>query len=138
MRVLIDTCVIVDALQSREPFKDDAEKLFLLVANNSFDGYITAKSATDIYYLTHRQTHNDKRTRKILSDLFTLFCPLDTTGIDCQKALLSEISDYEDAVMVETAIRSGVDCIITRNKKDYTKSSVPVYDPKEFLNFISR
>ena len=35
--------------------------------------------------------------------------------------------------MVETAIRSGIDCIVTRNKKDYIKSTIPVYDPNEFI-----
>ena len=134
MRALIDTCIIIDALQSREPFKDNTEKIFLLVANHSFDGFITAKSATDIYYLTHRLTHSDPNTRKILSKIFSLFSPLDTTGIDCKKAILSEMSDYEDAVMIETAIRSDMDCIVTRNQKDYTKASLPVYSPDEFIH----
>ena len=136
MRVIIDTCIIIDALQSRKPFKDEAERIFLLVANSSFDGFITAKSVTDIYYLTHRLTHSDKETRKILSNIFTLFEPLDTTGLDCRKAISSEVSDYEDAVMVETAIRSEVDCIVTRNQKDYIRSSVTVYSPDEFIKLF--
>ena len=70
MRVLVDTCVIIDALQSRAPFSEVAQKLFIYSANKQFEGYITAKSVTDIYYLTHRLTHNDVETRKILSKLF--------------------------------------------------------------------
>lgn len=136
MRVLIDTCIIIDALQSREPFKDDAQKIFLHAANTTFDGFITAKSVTDIYYLTHRCTHNDSETRKILSKLFTLFDPVDTTGLDCRKAISSDISDFEDAVMAETAIRTGMDCIVTRNTKDYSKASIPVYQPSEFLKIL--
>jgi len=136
MRVLIDTCVIIDALQSRVPFAEDAQKIFLYSANKQFEGYITAKAATDIYYLTHRLTHNDTETRKILSKLYTLFNLLDTTSLDCRKAISSEISDYEDAVMIETAIRSEMDCIVTRNIKDYTKSSVMVYEPSSFLKLL--
>jgi hypothetical protein len=45
----------------------------------------------------------------------------------------SEISDYEDAIMVETAIRSEMDCIVTRNGKDYAKASIAVYDPEAFI-----
>ena len=100
MRVLIDTCIIVDALQSRKPFDEVAQKIFIYSANQQFEGYITAKSVTDIYYLTHRSTHSDSETRKILSKLFTLFHLLDTTSLDCRKAISSEISDYEDAIMV--------------------------------------
>lgn len=136
MRVLIDTCVIIDALQSRVPFAEAAQKIFIHSANKQFEGYITAKSVTDIYYLTHRLTHSDAETRKILSKLFTLFYLLDTTSLDCQKAISSEITDYEDAVMVETAIRSEMDCIVTRNVKDYTKSPIKVHEPSAFLGIV--
>jgi rRNA-processing protein FCF1 len=37
MRVLIDTCVIIDALQSRAPFAEVAQKIFLYSANKQFD-----------------------------------------------------------------------------------------------------
>jgi predicted nucleic acid-binding protein len=136
MRVLIDTCVIIDALQSRAPFAEAAQKIFLYSANKQFDGYITAKASTDIYYLTHRLTHSDVETRKILSKLYTLFHLLDTTSLDCRKAISSEISDYEDAIMVETAIRSEMDCIVTRNMKDYTKASVTVYEPDALIALL--
>lgn len=136
MRVLVDTCVIIDASQSRVPFAEAAQKIFIHSANKQFEGYITAKTVIDIYYLTHRFTHSDVETRKILSKLFTLFHLLDTTSLDCQRAISSEISDSEDAIMVETAIRSEMDCIITRNVKDYMKSSVEVYEPTAFLKLL--
>ena len=96
----------------------------------------SAKSVTDIYYLAHRLTHSDVETRKILSKLFTLFHLLDTTSLDCRKAISSEIGDYEDAIMVETAIRSEIDCIVTRNVKDYTKSSVKVCEPVTLIKLL--
>ena len=136
MRALVDTCVIIDALQSRVPFAEDAQRIFIYSANNQFEGYITAKSVADIYYLTHRLTHSNVETRKILSKLFTLFHLLDTTSLDCRKAISSEITDYEDAVMVETAIRSEMDCIVTRNVKDYIKSSVKVCEPSELIKIL--
>lgn len=105
---------------------------------NSSRGFITAKSVTDIYYLTHRLTHDDKETRKILSKLFSLFHILDTGSLDCRKALSSEIRDYEDAVMVETAIRTEMDCIVTRNVKDYAKSPVKVCEPCMFLKLLEK
>lgn len=136
MRALIDTCVVVDALQAREPFFTDAKKLFLLAANQQFIGCITAKSSTDIYYLTHRLTHDDKASRNVLNKLFQLFEIVDTSGIDCRRAIPSEISDYEDAVMIETAVRTEVDCIITRNIRDYSKSPIPVLTPSDFIKKI--
>lgn len=87
MKVLVDTCIIIDALQSRVPFAEAAQKIFIHSANKHFEGYLTAKSVTDIYYLTHRLTHSDVETRKILSKLFTLFHLLDTASLDCRKAI---------------------------------------------------
>ena len=136
MRTVIDTCVIVDALQSREPFCKEAHSIFLLCANRQFEGFLTAKAITDIYYLTHRQTHSDKATRDVLTKLCALFVLLDTTALDIRKAISAEISDFEDAVMVETAVRSGADCIVTRNTKDYAKAQIAVCTPEEFIQQI--
>ena len=133
MRAVIDTCVVVDALQHREPFAENAEKIFLLCANQQFEGFLTAKAVTDIYYLAHRQTHSDTETRAILTKLCTLFSLLDTTALDIRKAITSATADFEDGVMIETAVRSGMDCIVTRNTKDYSKAELPVYTPAEFI-----
>lgn len=133
MRALIDTCVVVDALQSREPFADAAHNLFLLCANRQFEGFLTAKAITDIYYLTH----SDQQTRTILTRLCSLFQILDTSAQDIQTALSSDTSDFEDAVMIETAVRDRMDCIVTRNAKDYSKAQLKVYSPSEFVLLLT-
>lgn len=137
MKALIDTCILVDALQNREPFCIDAQKIFLAVANRQFDGCFTAKASADIYYLSHRITHSDAESRQILSKLFMLYDLLDTTAMDCRHAITSELTDYEDAIMVETALRAGCDCIVTRNLKDYKNAPISVYSPSDFLQHIS-
>ena len=48
MKLLIDTNIIIDALTGREPFREVAEQIFLLAANQTEDMHITAGSATDI------------------------------------------------------------------------------------------
>lgn len=136
MIVLLDTCVIIDALQDRKPFSENANNIFLACAEEKFLGCITAKAVTDIYYLCHRSTHSDKATREILGKLFKLFQVADSMGIDCKKALLSDTGDYEDAVMIETAARINADYIVTRNMKDYGKSSVKVVSPDILLNML--
>ena len=133
---MIDTCIVVDALQKRESFFPEAESIFLLCANLKFDGFLSAKAITDIYYLTHQQTHSNEETRKIIRTLCNLFHLLDTTSLDIQKAISSEVSDFEDAVRIETAIRSKLDCIVTRNTSDYKKSVIPVYTPSEFIKLV--
>lgn len=50
MRVLIDTNVILDVLQSREPWHKEGQTIFLAVANHVMTGWITAKQAADIHF----------------------------------------------------------------------------------------
>lgn len=136
MKALIDTCVIIDLLQKREPFFEDSHLVMLAAANQRFEGAISANSATDIYYLMHRFLHDNSKARAALGTLFKLLTVLDTTGIDCKMALLSPVADYEDALMVQTAKSSGADCIITRNERDFVNDAVPVYTPAEFLKLL--
>ncbi len=137
MRAIIDTCIIIDALQKREPFAANAEKIFLAAANMHFTGCLTAKSVTDIYYIMHRSLHSNEKVRKALNALFQLFEIVDSAAIDCKRALSSSVSDFEDAVMIETAARIEADCIITRNIHDYADAAVPVYLPAEFLKNLA-
>lgn len=138
MKALLDTCVIMDFLQNREPFAQDAKKIMQAAAMELFTGCITAKSATDIYYLMHRCTHSNKESRSKLNQLLTIIGMLDSMADDVFHAISSDIKDFEDAVMCETAIRSKVDCIVTRNEKDYTNSIVTVYTPKVFIETLEK
>lgn len=64
MKILLDTCIVIDFLQGREPFSEDAFALFRLMAKNTFTGLIFAKSVTDIYYLMKHCLHSEVETRK--------------------------------------------------------------------------
>jgi len=133
MKALIDTCVIVDVLQKREPFYKSAMDIILAVSNRRCLGVLTAKSVTDVYYILRRSIHDEEEVQKLLRILFTLFDVEDTFSSDCQLALASPIKDYEDAIMVQTAIRVGAVCIVTRNLKDYRLAAFPVFSLDEFL-----
>jgi len=49
-------------------------------------------------------------------------------------ALASDFNDFEDAIQYYTALDNKIDIIITRNKKDFKKSILPVLTAKEYLN----
>lgn len=138
MKVLIDTCVVVDILQKREPFYPAAMEILLAVSNKKCTGILTAKSITDIHYILRRSIHDENNVRKLLRILFTLFNVVDTFSTDCELALSSVMKDYEDAIMVETGSRIDAEYIVTRNLKDYRQSSLPVLTPEQFLEEIKR
>ncbi|MBQ1344113.1 PIN domain-containing protein [Candidatus Saccharibacteria bacterium] len=135
MKVLIDTNVIIDALQSRKGFLEDAG--WVLLKSDRYDGYITASSITDIYYLYHRFTRDRAKTKQGIMAITEILDILDTTGADCRNAMRSDISDYEDAVLVETSLREKIDIIVTRNQKDFRNSPVKICSPLEFLEILA-
>lgn len=138
MKILIDTNVIIEALTSREPWNESAEKIFIMAANNIVDMYITASSATDIYYLVRKHLHNAETARQVMSKLYSLVGILEVKEEDCVDALVSPITDYEDAVVEQVARRSGVECIVTRNQKDYEPGLTKVFLPDDFIQFIEQ
>lgn len=136
MTVLIDTCVIIDALQRRQPFDTAAMQIIEVVAQKRINGIITAKSVTDIHYLYMRYIHDKAKTLDMIIKLFRLFMVADTLADDCYNACFSTINDYEDGVMEQTAKRLHIDYIVTRNLKDYRLSTVKVISPDEFLSYL--
>ena len=141
MRVLLDTNVIVDVLQSCEPWFADGKQIFYAVANKQIIGCITAKEAADIHFFSRKQftgeENVDAKARQVLTKLYAIFELIDTLGIDCQNAIAIENKDYEDAIMMASAVRAGVDCIVTRNPYHFTQSPVPVYSPADFVKKLS-
>ena len=136
MKILVDTNVIIDALTSREPWNESAEKIFLLGANHIVDLYITASSATDIYYLIRKHLHNVQTAKEVMGKLYSLIGILEVTGTDCVEALATKIKDYEDAVVERVASRKEMDYIVTRNIKDYQAGSVKVVLPDDFIELM--
>jgi predicted nucleic acid-binding protein len=122
-----------DFLLDREPFADDAEQLLLMIALNDIKGFITVKSLMDIHYVLKHVIHDEEKVRSALSTLLDTFWLVNSNAEDAINALTSKVRDYEDALMIETAISCKSDFIITRNTKDYRNSAVKIYEPQEFL-----
>lgn len=136
MNVLIDTNVVLDAMLSRSPFAEAAQKLFIMAAEEKINAHITASSITDIYYLLHKHLHDRERCKQEIYKIVKVFNILDVTASDCEKALDLPMADYEDALLAACAKRGKMECIITRNIKDFGGSPVRAVLPGDFLKSI--
>ncbi|MBE6115887.1 MAG: PIN domain-containing protein [Erysipelotrichaceae bacterium] len=137
MKIIFDTCVILDYLLDREEYSSNAEKLIIKVAQNRLQGLITVKSLMDINYILKHTLHNEKNIRDIISTLLDSFALVDSTGENAVRALSSDANDYEDALMIETAVSYEADGIVTRNLKDYRKRPIRIYNPEELLAVLA-
>lgn len=138
MRVLIDDCVIIDALQNRYPFADIAKEIVRYVAKRKIRGYITASSVTDIYYIMRKYIHNEKETHDAIDKLLKIFEIIDITNKDLRDALCSKMQDFEDAVISVAAKKYDLDLIITRNLDDFKFSEVVAMSPNDFFEYLKQ
>ena len=72
----------------------------------------------------------------ILLNLLSLLKLVDSRADEASKALVSNINDYEDALMVQTASANRMDYIVTRNVKDYKNSHVKAVTPADMMAII--
>jgi predicted nucleic acid-binding protein len=131
--IFMDTNVIIDFLADRQPFSDDAAKLFDLSIDGKVRIYISAVSYNNIYYVL-RQSLTNNAAIKLLEELDELTEIADVTKAIIQQSLKTDFKDYEDAIQYYCALSiPKIDFIVTRNTKDFKKSTLSVLTPAESL-----
>ena len=130
MRVLLDTNVILDVWLAREPFWRDSASVLAKAETNKIEGWICPTTITTLHYLG-RKVIGEKRTRELLKQLIKI-CKVGRISKETfSRALESEVSDFEDAVIESLSIGCGIDVIATRNTSDFRKSRIPAKEPSE-------
>ncbi len=130
MRVLIDTNVVLDFLQEREPFVENAARLFELIDAGDIEGVIAATTITNIYYIVRKAAGAvvaQEAIAKILTDLN--ICAVDRDVLE--QAIRLNFRDFEDAVQYVCGIVHNVDAIITRDASGFVSAKIPVILPEE-------
>lgn len=133
MRILIDTNIILDIVQKREPFFADSYQALRKAVESDAECFISASAATDIFYMLRKSFHSAEKSKKILEQLSQLVTFADVQGMDVHTALMRSMPDFEDAVVDAVAERNGASYILTRNIKDFAGSIVPAITPTDFL-----
>lgn len=133
MNLFLDTNVIIDMLEKREPFYHDTRILFRLCLESKLNFYVSSLSYTTIFYVLNK-TISKKEVLNLLIKLneFCTILAVDSSII--KKSISSDFNDFEDAVQYYSAKSYGkIEFIITRNKKDFIQSEIQVLTPKELL-----
>jgi len=134
--IFLDTNIIIDFFADREPFSEDAARLFDLSLKGKSKIYISALSYNNIYYILRRQFSHIE-TIKMLTALNVWTIMLEASKDIVNKSLQSDFTDFEDAMQYYTALTNqNIECIVTRNTKDYKKSMLPVMTPREVLTCL--
>lgn len=132
-KILIDTDVILDVLLDRLPFSVHSTQILILCETGKIRGFITPVIGSNLYYL-FRQKAEHKEVIKKMNQLLSFVDVIPMNKHIFTLALNSEFKDFEDALQNYAAETSkSVEFILTRNIKDYSRSSLVVLTPEMFL-----
>ncbi|MCL2833323.1 MAG: PIN domain-containing protein [Treponema sp.] len=137
MTVLLDTNIIMDALQERQPFDIEAKEILLRAQNTEFTCYFTANAVTDIFYL-YTKARDIKSARQVLNFLLATYKIISVTHEDCISAMAIPIEDFEDALVSACTRKAKADYIISRDDKFLQENSpIKVIKPINFIKILN-
>lgn len=131
-RLFVDTNIVLDLLEKRNDFFEDAQELFTLADKKEVKLYVSALTIANIHFILHK--HLRMEARKVLAKFKVLVEVLPIDDKILELALVSDQKDFEDAIQYYTATENSMDVIITRNKKDFRNLSLPILTAKEYLS----
>lgn len=137
MRVMIDTNVVLDVLLARQPFVDDAARVFGLIEQSKIEGVLCATTVTTVDYIL-AQSLSRAECRQALRRLLELFEVAPVNRPVIEEALESKITDFEDAVLERSAHLAGAVAIVTRNTRDFRNAALKAIAPDELLSAFKK
>ncbi len=136
MHILVDTNIYLDLILERGKQSDVASQFFKNAIMTKSKLFISPLSIRDIGYVVSRLFHDKEKGRDAQFKAYSMCHKvMDLKGDYAIEALYSEMMDYEDAVIVESAKRELIDLIVTDNIKDFERAKFPVWTP-EFFNKV--
>lgn len=127
--ILVDLNVILDVLLERRRYQSSQAVL----ESSLYKIFISAHIVTTFAYLLENAKVPRKEIKRNIDWLLNTFVVVATTDIILSKALKSDVIDFEDAVIEQAALNCEAEAIITRNVKDFTKSTIPALTPEAFM-----
>lgn len=133
MLVLIDTNVILDMLEKREPFYESSNDVLLLCASKKIKGCIALHSISNIFYIL-RKNYSAENRKRLLLGILKFLQVANASHENVRHALeRNDFPDFEDCLQDECATQNHADYIITRNIDDFSSSNIPAITPLDFL-----
>ncbi|MEH2059091.1 MAG: PIN domain-containing protein [Nostoc sp.] len=136
MKVLLDTNIIVDIALERQPYITNSETVLAFVEQGQIEGYISASTFSDLYYLIRKQKGR-YLTIDFLRQIVT-FCQIATVNKTAiRMALTANFRDFEDAIQYSTAVLNQLDTIITRNPQDFPVITPRILTPEQLIQELT-
>ena len=130
---MIDTNIFLDVLLQREPFFVSSQNVLRLCEDKKVQGFLSASSATDIFYIVRKGLQSTDAAYKALGSILDIVKILTVTNDDVLNAFLQKAPDFEDCLLATCAKSNKCTAIVTRNKKDFLDFGITLLSPEELL-----
>lgn len=130
-KLFLDTNIVIDLLDKREPFCYDAVRLFTMAYNKKMQLLVSPMTYATASFLLRK--HGPEEVRRLLNNFRLLSRVTTANERTVDESLVSQFADFEDALQYYSALTAKAEAIITRNKKDFANSKIPVMTAGEYL-----
>ncbi len=131
-KVFFDSDVLLDVLIQRPKHYEQSAVVLSLADSKVVEGYTSTLILCNLHYILRKQL-GEKVAMLHVAKLLEMLEILDLRKNDISAAMNLGMPDFEDAIQSCIAFRSHMDWIVTRNSKDFKKSSVKPLIPSEFI-----
>ena len=132
-RYFLDTNILLDFLGNRHPFGKYALEILNKSRTKEWELWTSDNSILTSYYIISKEI-GEAESRIKISRLINFLEIQPTQKAHIQQALGSDFKDLEDGVQHFCASSvSGIEGIITRNKKDFRTSQISIFEPWEVV-----
>lgn len=115
-RLFLDTNIVVDLLEGREPFCYDAAQLFTMAHDKKVELLVSPMTFSTASFLLRK--HGSKGVRILLSNLRQLVSVTISDERTVDDSIASQFKAFEDAMQYYNALNAKAEIIITRNGKE--------------------
>ena len=132
MRLLIDTNILIDVLDQREPFFPDSLTIWRYCESKDGEGVISAVSVTNLVYIMRKYMTPEaaERVVALMAGIFTI----ESVDASClTEAASLKWKDFEGALQFISARKAHADAIVTRNPRDFSGCGIPVLTPRQLI-----
>lgn len=137
MKILIDTNIFLDIILKREKHYENSAKIWTYISDKKIIGHISAISINNLYYILKRKIEL-KLVNEIIDQILEEFKVISLTKEILKHARIIDNKDYEDSIQFISAVNSGCEYIVTRNKKDFPENGIKIVSPGDFINIIMK
>jgi len=135
--IFIDINVLVDVFANRIPFIDSSLKIYNIGIQKKIALFTSSNTISTIHYIL-KKSISEEKTWIAINHILThiSIIPVDINIL--KKSLKSNHKDFEDAIQIVSAQSiNDMNCIVTRDLKDYKFAEINVMTPDDFLNKLN-